>query len=261
MLVSAPHHGCDPTICGTHLFFYYETVTTQWCSLPYLAHVCIKLAIRHTDLNMKAQRADYRFDTPGINYPATPSAFEEPRESETVSTPAGARERFTALADPNNAMAPQAPANEPLAFGCLVVGRDAHVTGVLAIPGILRVEGRVDGEIDAAEVIVLPGGIIVGELRCDSANIQGTVRGVLRCIERLNIEAQALVEGDVFYHKSLCVEAGATLNCSVSYQDDSAQRPRTRLPIEPSKLTPPDEGHSDKVSLMSRMFGSTKVSR
>lgn len=98
-----------------------------------------------------------------------------------MSTPTGAQERFTALADPNNAMAPQAPANEPLAFGCLVVARDAHVTGVLAVPGSLRVEGRIDGEIDAAEVIVLPGGSIVGELRCGSANIQGTVRGVLRC--------------------------------------------------------------------------------
>jgi cytoskeletal protein CcmA (bactofilin family) len=259
MLVSALGH--DPTTCGTHLFFYYENVTTQWYSLLHVADGCIKLAIRHTDLNMKAKRADYRFDTPGIEYPATPSAFEEPREAETVSTPAGAQERFTALADPNNAMAPQAPANEPLAFGCLVVGRDAHVTGVLAVPGTLRVEGRIDGEIDAAEVIVLAGGSIVGELRCDSANIQGTVRGVLRCIEHLDIKGRALVEGDVFYHKGLCVEAGATLNCSMTYQDDSTQVPRTRLPIEPSRPAPHDEGHSDKVSLMSRMFGSTKVSR
>lgn len=210
---------------------------------------------------MKAKRADYRFDDPGVEYATTSSALEEPGEPASVMKSAVAQERFAALVDANNAPAQPVPANEPLAFGCLVVGRDAHLTGVLTVPGMLRVEGRVDGEIDAAEVIVLPGGTIVGELRCDSASIRGTVRGVLRCIERLNIEAQALVEGDVFYHKSLCVEAGATLNCSASYQDDSAQLPRTRLPIEPSKPTPPDEGNSDKVSLMSRMFGSTKVSR
>jgi cytoskeletal protein CcmA (bactofilin family) len=210
---------------------------------------------------MKAKRADYRFDDPEAENATTPTAREEPGEPASASRTAITHEHFAALADANSTLTQPAPANEPLAFGCLVVGRDTYVTGVLAVPGTLRIEGRVEGEIEAAEVIVLPGGSIVGELRCDSANIRGTVRGVLFCIERLNIEAQALVEGEVFYHKSLRVEAGATLNCSVSSQDDSAQVPRTRLSIEPNKPAPPDESQNDKVSLMSRMFGSTKVSR
>lgn len=80
---------------------------------------------------MKAKRAEYGTDDPSVAYISSPLAPASERE---YAASPGAQARTGAMAPEaqslENALPP--PANEPLAYGCLVVGRDTHVTGSLS---------------------------------------------------------------------------------------------------------------------------------
>lgn len=167
----------------------------------------------------------------------------------------------------------QAPANEALAFGCLVVGRDVNIAGTLSVPGGVQVEGRIDGKVEATEIFVLPGGMLVGEVSCAHAIISGTFKGQLHCTEQLSIMRNAQVEGELHYFKDICVEAGATLNCTVRFREDPA--PIHSITPNLDKIAPLVRSTTtflaaneralvrDVVSmpssLMTRLFGSSKT--
>lgn len=154
------------------------------------------------------------------------------------------------------------PANEALAFGCLVVGRDAHFTGSLTVPGTLRVEGRIDGEIEAHELTVLPGGMIVGNVTCNVAIIHGTLSGTLVCAEQAVLVETALMEGELTYHKDIEARPGALLNCTVTYRSEL-------LPIhriaptdrEETRLHAAEKEQQQRTSLMTRIFGTPRQTR
>lgn len=167
---------------------------------------------------MKAKLVDFEPENSGIA-DTRPSSASDRREDRTLGWNASAateREESKAVETPPR----QAPANEALAFGCLVVGRDVKVAASVTVPGSVRVEGRIDGRVEAAEIIVLPGGMLVGEAYCVQAVVHGTLRGEIHCAEQLTVLADANIEGEVNYAKDLLVEAGAILNCTVSYRDE-----------------------------------------
>lgn len=229
---------------------------------------------------MKAKRTEYDLDEDERSQ-FTPPPYELRDERGAASTAAHAATNRFRPSEPQSAEAPQPAANEALAFGCLVVGRDAHFAGTLDVPGVLHVEGRVDATIKATEIKVLPGGTLVGEASCVEAQVHGTLKGGISCSERLAVLAGAIVEGDIHYFRDLCVESGAKLNCTLNFHPDPA-------PIQPAPLQPaapildsladirhrsppgfPEDWREDKrelareiaplpASLMSRLFGSNK---
>lgn len=210
---------------------------------------------------MKAKRAEYGTDDPNVAY--IPSPLAPASEREYAASP-GAQTRTGTMAPEAQSLESDLPppANEPLAYGCLVVGRDTHVTGSLSVPGTLRVEGRIDGEIEAGEIIVLSGGTIVGNVACDVGTIHGTLSGTLRCREQLVVMADATLEGDLVYHKDLRAEAGARLNCTLSYRSDPAPAPIHRVvTLEREEVRHAEEHTSQRASLMTRLFGAEKHPR
>jgi len=213
---------------------------------------------------MKVRRIDHDDEPQGLDSPR----FADPADGRpfgVIPPPSGSQN----VASPIE----QAPANEEFAFGCLFIGRDVNLTGTVSVPGTLRVEGRVDGKVEAAEIIVLPGGILVGEASCTRALLGGTLKGQIHCTEQLNILSTAQVEGEINYYKDIRVDAGATLNCVVTFSE--APAPMHGIAPSLDKIAPLVQSTTTflaaserelvrdvvpmPASLMTRLFGSHKT--
>lgn len=211
---------------------------------------------------MRAQRVEPPPGDPGLAYLSSSKTGKE-RDQESPALLVTPEEAGTSQHSQAQDAAPLLPpANEPLAFGCLVVGRDAHFSGSVSVPGMLRVEGRIDGEIEAVELTVLPGGTIVGNVTCNVAVIHGTFSGTLDCAEQVVLVETAMIEGELTYHKDIQARSGARLNCTVTYRSEP-------LPIhriaptdrEEQRLPTIDKDQQQRTSLMTRMFGTPRQTR
>ncbi|ENO82276.1 hypothetical protein B447_04462 [Thauera sp. 27] len=217
---------------------------------------------------MKARRANYDDELHG----QAKARSTEPIEERTQSFAPSATPLRDDAQIPQGPPSQYAPANEALAFGCVVVGRDTQVSGTLQVPGTLRVEGRMAGRVEADEVIILSGGTISGEITCGHAVIFGTFRGDLDCTEELVVMRDAVVEGDLRYYKLVRAETGARLNCTLNYCEEPApihnmapamDRITPNFDNLPPGLEKEDHELAKEVlplptTLMSRLFGSSK---
>jgi cytoskeletal protein CcmA (bactofilin family) len=79
-----------------------------------------------------------------------------------------------------------------------IVAHDLTVTGDLVAEGVVKVEGRVKGNIRAGnQILIAPGATIEGDLHTKEAVIGGEVRGVIHAGDRVELQATAVVEGDI----------------------------------------------------------------
>ena len=103
----------------------------------------------------------------------------------------------------------------PDAHALSIIAADLTVTGDLAAEGVVRVEGRVTGNVRAGQQILLSeGGVVDGDLETREAVIAGEVRGAIVTSERLEVQATAMVAGDVTTPR-LLVHEGARMNGGV----------------------------------------------
>lgn len=79
-----------------------------------------------------------------------------------------------------------------------VVGAGMEVEGDCRCEGSLRVDGRVEGTIEAGKsVVVGEGGEIEGGVRTQDAVIAGHVSGTVHAESRVELKEGCLVEGDI----------------------------------------------------------------
>src|SRR4051812_48650935 len=91
-----------------------------------------------------------------------------------------------------------APAGESQNFS--VIGADIVITGDIEASVDLHIEGRVDGDVRCATLVLGDSSTIKGSVFADRVRIAGTVHG---CVDTkdLAIEASARVSGDVMYER------------------------------------------------------------
>lgn len=103
-----------------------------------------------------------------------------------------------------------------------IIAPGAKVVGDLDTPGTVRVEGLVEGSVQAGKAVVVSrGGVIHGNVDTQDAVISGTVVGAVTAASRLELQATGQVDGDVCA-RTMLVEEGARLNGSVSMQTGDA---------------------------------------
>ncbi len=94
-------------------------------------------------------------------------------------------------------------------------GQELNLSGKLMFQGAVRIDGRYEGEIEAkGTLIVGVGAVIKAEIMVDRAIIMGEVRGTVEAREKLEIEGQGKLYGDVRTPK-LIINDGAVFegNC------------------------------------------------
>lgn len=88
-----------------------------------------------------------------------------------------------------------------------IIASDMTVIGDLETEGVVRVEGRVRGTVRAGtQVLVASGAVIEGDLHALEAVIAGQVSGAIHARERVELQATALVAGDVLTPRISIIE-------------------------------------------------------
>jgi len=104
-----------------------------------------------------------------------------------------------------------------------IIASDMTVIGDLETEGVVRVEGRVRGNVRVgSQVLVAEGAVIEGDLHTQEAVIAGQVSGAIHARERVELQATALVAGDVLTPRISIIE-GAKITGEVKM--DSAAKP------------------------------------
>ena len=95
------------------------------------------------------------------------------------------------------------------AAGLSIVAKDLTVTGDLEAEGVIRIEGRVLGNVQAGDQVLLSeGGIVEGNVVTREAVIGGTVHGSIATSERVELQSDAVVDGDISTRRLLIHEGG-----------------------------------------------------
>lgn len=90
------------------------------------------------------------------------------------------------------------------------LGAEVTVTGNIGGQGNLHIDGRVDGDVACASLIVGNSGQVNGNITADEAKIAGSINGTVAA-KVLTIEASARIVGDLSYD-SVSVETGAQVD-------------------------------------------------
>jgi len=99
-----------------------------------------------------------------------------------------------------------------------VIGPDLIITGNLTSQGEMQIDGEVQGDICATNLIIGERAQITGTIVADEAIIRGQVMGSIRS-KRVMLQSSSHVEGDV-YHRSLAIEQGAYFEGRSRRSDD-----------------------------------------
>lgn len=100
-----------------------------------------------------------------------------------------------------------------------IISKDTTITGNIASPGTIQIEGKVIGDIECHELALGEGGEIRGQTKCEVAVIHGTVTGELQ-VANVAIAASATISGDII-HENISIEAHARVEGQLVRRDTS----------------------------------------
>ena len=96
--------------------------------------------------------------------------------------------------------------------GNTLIGNGTTITGNIVSNGDVRIDGTLVGNISGtAKVVIGNTGVVLGDISCHTADIQGKVNGKLNIKDMLNLRGEALIEGDIHAGK-LQIEPQVTFN-------------------------------------------------
>lgn len=145
--------------------------------------------------------------------------FSKTKESETTPPPPA-----QPVPPPKRARASETPS---------VISAELIVKGTLISAGDVQVEGKIDGDIRAAGLVIGEKAIIMGDIYAEEAVVRGRVEGSIRA-RRVQLCATCHVEGNVL-HESLAVENGAFFEGNCRHTDNPlADAPEATPPMPKS---------------------------
>jgi cytoskeletal protein CcmA (bactofilin family) len=91
-----------------------------------------------------------------------------------------------------------------------VIAADVEITGTIKSTGSVRIDGKLDGELNCTgDAVIGKSATIKGNLAVSSATIEGTINGNITAKDRIEMKSSARVTGDI-RAKRLSVEDGVT---------------------------------------------------
>ncbi len=108
---------------------------------------------------------------------------------------------------------------------CAYLDRGAKVSGKLSFEGPARVEGQVEGEIHAKDLVIGESAVVTAQINAASITIAGTVRGEVVATQRLEVRPSAKISGNITAPK-LIVHEGAIFDGHCAMQGDGMREDR-----------------------------------
>jgi cytoskeletal protein CcmA (bactofilin family) len=99
-----------------------------------------------------------------------------------------------------------------------IISSDVVITGILHSGGDLQVDGRIDGNVKSASLVIGESAEIRGEIQAESLVVRGKVEGTIRA-RKVALAAGCHVTADIM-HESLEVEFGAFVEGTFRHSPD-----------------------------------------
>lgn len=111
-----------------------------------------------------------------------------------------------------------------------LISKATEITGDIHFSGALEIEGKVFGNIyaaddSAAEVRIRESGLVKGEIQSPLVIINGMVEGDVYSSNHLELAAKGRVQGNVYYHLIEMV-MGSEVNGSLCHRSSAELAPR-----------------------------------
>jgi len=99
-----------------------------------------------------------------------------------------------------------------------IISAELIVRGTLISAGDVQIDGKVDGDIRAAGLVIGDKAIITGDVYAEEAIVRGRVEGSIRA-RKVQLCATCHVEGNIL-HEALSVESGAFFEGNCRHSDN-----------------------------------------
>ena len=103
-----------------------------------------------------------------------------------------------------------------------LIGPNSDFRGELNTKGELRVEGSINGPVNADSVILGQGATIKGEITAKRIIVEGTVEGNLKAKDFVQIKSTGKVFGEIFTDK-ISIMGGGVVNGKVEMKGDESK--------------------------------------
>ena len=110
--------------------------------------------------------------------------------------------------------------NEQQGIGSIVIGEGVSVSGSLVVPAKAVVNGQLEGDITADDLLVGATGRIVGTVRARNAEVYGEIHEKLQVAEHLLVRGIGKITGNVSYGE-IQIERGGMVHASIVPADQS----------------------------------------
>ncbi len=108
------------------------------------------------------------------------------------------------------------------------LGMNSSFKGELNVKGTLRVDGTVEGQLDADYLILSESAEVKGEIRAKKIIVGGKMDGNVRAQELVEIKSKGKVLGDIFTPK-LAINEGAELNGKVEMKKAEMKKEESKV--------------------------------
>ena len=114
-----------------------------------------------------------------------------------------------------------------------IIAAGLHFVGDLQGPGLIKIDGRIDGSISGArQIIVGRDGAVRGNVHATEVILAGSVDGTVIGNERVELQGTSTLNGDV-HTRLIVVNEGARINGTVRMSDagasDMTDRPAVQV--------------------------------
>ena len=90
-----------------------------------------------------------------------------------------------------------------------IIASGTMISGDVRSDGTIKIEGEVHGNVQAAQQVLLSrGSRVKGDVQAREAVVGGTVEGMIRAVDRVEIQSTAIVQGDVTTPRIVIAEGG-----------------------------------------------------
>lgn len=114
----------------------------------------------------------------------------------------------------------------------VIIGPETTIKGDLVTKGTARVDGQIEGNVDADWIIVGETGLIKGDINSRGAIIDGKVEGNINATEIVEIKSKGQVKGNLYTVK-LTISEGAFFEGHSHMVKKEEHQKTTILPLSP----------------------------